>query len=203
MAEDEFREFVEVRYTDLLRTAYLLTGSEHAAEDLVQSALIRAMRRWRDVQEPMAYVRRIMVNERLSRWRRIGSRELLTGMIGDWGRGRDPQTRDVADGVVVRDELLGALNSLPARMRAVLVLRYWEDLSEAQIADLLGCSVGTVKSQASRGLARLRTVLPPPAMDALEATPPPAPARTARPPSTARQPGNRRLPADTIFGRNV
>ncbi|MEO3746115.1 SigE family RNA polymerase sigma factor [Plantactinospora sp. B5E13] len=210
VAEDGFREFVEVRYTDLLRTAYLLTGSTHAAEDLVQSALIRAMRRWRDVQEPMAYVRRIMVNERLSRWRRIGSRELLTGVIGDWGRGREPQTRDVADGVVVRDELLGALNGLPARMRAVLVLRYWEDLSEAQIAELLGCSVGTVKSQASRGLARLRTVLPPPAPDATPlpapasaSGPAPAPARTPLPPSTARQFGNQRLPADTISGRNV
>ncbi|MEE6262223.1 SigE family RNA polymerase sigma factor [Plantactinospora sonchi] len=199
MAEDGFREFVEVRYTDLLRTAYLLTGSEHAAEDLVQNALIRAMRRWRDVEEPMAYVRRIMVNDRLSRWRRIGSRELLAGVIGDWGRGREPHARDVADGVVVRDELLGALNGLPARMRAVLVLRYWEDLSEAQIADLLGCSVGTVKSQASRGLARLRTVLPTPSTDlaTLEVTP-----RTTRPPSAVQGVGDNCLPADTIFGRN-
>lgn len=105
------------------------------------------MRRWRDVQEPMAYVRRIMVNERTRLWRRISSHELLTGAIGDWIFDRGQRVRDVADGVVARDELLGALNRLPVRMRTVLVLRYWEDLSEAQVADLLGCSVGTPKDR--------------------------------------------------------
>ncbi|MGI5214145.1 SigE family RNA polymerase sigma factor [Plantactinospora sp. CA-290183] len=176
MTEDDgFREFVEVRYGDLLRTAYLLTGSRHAAEDLVQNALLRAMRRWAGVREPLAYVRRIMVNERLSLWHRIGSRELLTGMVGEWSRPRAPDDRDLAEGVVVRDELLGALGGLPARMRAVLVLRYWDDLPEAEIADTLGCSVGTVKSQASRGLARLRAVLP------RSADPPPDPLPPATP----------------------
>jgi RNA polymerase sigma-70 factor (sigma-E family) len=156
-----FREFVEIRYADLIRTAYLLTGSRHSAEDLVQIALMRLMRRWRQVSDPMAYVRRIMVNERVSLWHRFGSREFLAGVTGAWRlhaeRGR---SRDVADGVVARDEVLTALRGLPSRMRAVLVLRYWEDLPEAEIAQTLGCSVGTVKSQASRGIARLRELLP-------------------------------------------
>ncbi|MGW4502397.1 SigE family RNA polymerase sigma factor [Micromonospora sp. NPDC004336] len=159
MTDDGFREFVEIRYADLMRTAYLLTGSRHAAEDLVQSALMRVMRRWRQVTDPMAYVRRVMANERNRLWHRWGSREFLAGVTGWWpaGPGRSP---DVADDVVVRDEVLAALRDLPPRMRAVLVLRYWEDLSEAEIARTLDCSVGTVKSQASRGLARLRAVLP-------------------------------------------
>ncbi|GIJ30372.1 DNA-directed RNA polymerase sigma-70 factor [Micromonospora qiuiae] len=161
VTDDGFREFVEIRYADLIRTAYLLTGSRHAAEDLVQSALMRVMRHWRQVNDPVAYVRRIMANERVSLWHRFGSREFLAGVTGAWRlhaeRGR---SSDVANDVVVRDEVLTALQSLPPRMRAVLVLRYWEDLSEAQIAETLGCSIGTVKSQASRGLARLRAVLP-------------------------------------------
>ncbi|WP_433349808.1 SigE family RNA polymerase sigma factor [Micromonospora sp. CA-111912] len=160
MTDDGFREFVEIRYADLLRTAYLLTGSRHAAEDLVQNALMQAMRRWRQVDEPMAYVRRIMVNERVSLWHRFGSREFLAGVTGAWrlhaDRGR---SRDVADDVVVREEVRDALRSLPARTRAVLVLRYWEDLTEAQTAQTLGCSVGTVKSLASRGIGRLRAAL--------------------------------------------
>ncbi|WP_216592566.1 SigE family RNA polymerase sigma factor [Verrucosispora sioxanthis] len=159
MTDDGFREFVEIRYADLVRTAYLLTGSRHAAEDLVQIALMRAMRRWSQVDEPMAYVRRIMVNERTRLWRRFGSRELLAGVTGSWRSPSEPG-RDLAHDVVVRDEMLAALHHLPPRMRAVLVLRYWEDLTEAQIADALGCSVGTVKSQSSRALARLRAVLP-------------------------------------------
>lgn len=163
MTDDGFREFVEIRYADLLRTAYLLTGSRHAAEDLVQNALMKAMRRWRHVDEPMAYVRRIMVNERVSLWHRFGSREFLAGVTGAWRLHADRGlSRDVADDVVVREEVRAALHGLPPRMRAVLVLRYWEDLTEAQTAQTLGCSVGTVKSLASRGIARLRAVLPTP-----------------------------------------
>ncbi|ASW56918.1 SigE family RNA polymerase sigma factor [Plantactinospora sp. KBS50] len=158
MADDGFREFVEVRYADLLRTAYLLTGSRHAAEDLVQSALIRAMRRWSRVEEPMAYLRQIMVNERVNLWRRLSSREFLAGVTGSW-RLRDAPARDLAEDVAQRDEVLAALRGLPPRMRAVLVLRYWNDLSEAQIASTLNCSAGSVKSQLSRGLARLRRAL--------------------------------------------
>ncbi|MEV4541200.1 SigE family RNA polymerase sigma factor [Micromonospora echinaurantiaca] len=156
MDDADFREFVEARYGDLLRTAYLLTGSRDTAQDLVQDALLKVMRHWRTVDEPMAYVRRAMVNERTSRWRRIGLRELLTSVVPDRA---GPDATDV---VAVRDELLAALDRLPARMRAVLVLRYWEDLSEADVAATMGCSVGTVKSQAARGLTRLRAVLHPP-----------------------------------------
>ncbi|MBV1848755.1 SigE family RNA polymerase sigma factor [Catellatospora tritici] len=153
MAEDEFREFVRLRYGDLLRTAYLLTGSLHAAEDLVQSVLLKAYQRWNRLDEPMPYLRRALVNQRISLWRRIGSRELLTGNLPERGRS------DGSQAFAERDELLAALATLPVRMRAVLVLRYWEDQSEVETARLLGCSVGSVKSQASRGLDRLRTVL--------------------------------------------
>lgn len=150
-----FQEFVEFRYADLLRTAYLLTGSRDAAEDLVQAALLTTMRQWRTVADPLAYVRRAMVNKRTSLWRRFGSREVLTDV---------PPDRSMSDGTAGRAdraELLAALGGLPVRMRAVLVLRYWEDMSEVETAQLLGCSVGTVKSQASRGLSRLRDLLRP------------------------------------------
>ncbi|MFR9774909.1 SigE family RNA polymerase sigma factor [Micromonospora sp. MS34] len=153
MDDPEFREFVQVRYADLLRTAYLLTGNRDAAQDLVHEALLKVMRHWRRVDEPMAYVRRAMVNERTSRWRRVGLRELLTSTVPERAG------PDSTEGVVVRDELLAALDRLPVRMRTVLVLRYWEDLPETEVAAVMGCSLGTVKSQAARGLARLREVL--------------------------------------------
>ncbi|SBT45345.1 SigE family RNA polymerase sigma factor [Micromonospora auratinigra] len=153
MADPEFRDFVTARYADLLRTAYLLTGDRDAAQDLVHESLVKVMRHWRRLDEPMAYVRRTMVNERTSRWRRLGLRELLTAAVPDRA-GPDP-----TDVVAVRDELLAALDRLPVRMRTVLVLRYWEDLPEAEVAALMGCAPGTVKSQAARGLARLRDVL--------------------------------------------
>ncbi|MBB5872445.1 RNA polymerase sigma-70 factor (sigma-E family) [Allocatelliglobosispora scoriae] len=153
MTEDGFREFVEVRYTELLRTAFLLTGRIEAAEDLVQSSLLNAMGRWSSIDEPMAYLRRAMVNQRTSIWRRFGSRELLVGSVPDRARPDEAGLR------AERDELVAALRRLPPKMRAVLVLRYWEDLSEAETAEIIGVSVGTVKSQASRGLARLREAL--------------------------------------------
>jgi RNA polymerase sigma-70 factor (sigma-E family) len=150
---DGFREFFELRYGELLRTAYLLTGSSHAAEDLVQSVLLKAMDRWDSISEPLPYVHRMMVNQRISIWRRIGSRELLTDILPT------PVAPDSVDRLAQRDELLSALDKLPARTRAVLVLRFWLDLSEADTAAMLGCAVGTVKSQSSRGLARLREIL--------------------------------------------
>jgi len=153
---DDFRDFVRIRYGDLLRTAYLLTGSSHAAEDLVQSALLRSMRRWEHIDEPMAYLRRAMVNQQVNLWRRISSHEVLSAVLPE---GRTAVRPDQTEAVAQRDELLKALGKLPVRMRAVLVLRYWEDLSETETAQILGCAPGTIKSQASRGLARLRTVL--------------------------------------------
>jgi RNA polymerase sigma-70 factor (sigma-E family) len=149
---DSFAQFVAVRYTELLRTAYLLTGSSHAAEDLVQSCLLNVMPRWHDVDDPMSYLRRAMVNQRTSFWRRV-RRELLSA------RPPESQVPDPSGGLADRTTLVAELARLPKQMRAVLVLRYWEDLSEAETADLLGCSVGSVKSQASRGLARLRALL--------------------------------------------
>jgi len=150
---DDFPDFVRTRYGDLLRTAYLLTGSLPAAEDLVQSALMRGMRRWSTIDDPMAYLRRAMVNQRTNIWRRLGSREVVTAAAP-----AGASVPDHGDRVVNRVALLSALGTLPVRMRAVLVLRYWEDLSETETARVLGCSAGTVKSQASRGLVRLRGV---------------------------------------------
>jgi RNA polymerase sigma-70 factor (sigma-E family) len=154
--EAGFAEFVAARYDDLLRTAYLLTGSAVDAEDLVQSALLRVMRGWRRVDDPMAYVRRTMANLHISRWRRHRARELLMAVL--------PERRATDDipAVAERDALLRGLRSLPPRTRAVIVLRYWVDLSEVDAAAVLNCSVGSVKSQASRGLARLRNQLEPP-----------------------------------------
>ena len=151
-----FEEFVQGCSPRLFRTALLLAGQDRAAaEDLLQLALERAYRHWGRVcrsGDPERYVRRILVNAANDRWRRASG-----GPSGRWvlvtlARWR----RDQADVVAERDFLIRALAGLPPRQRTVLVLRYYNDLSEAEIADALGCSVGTVKSQASRGLARLR-----------------------------------------------
>lgn len=150
--ESTFANFVALRYGDLLRTAYLLTGSHHAAEDLVQASLLKALPRWDGIAEPMTYLRRVMVNQRVSWWRRL-RRELVRPAVPDSVAPDDVGT------ATDRAVILAALAGLPPRMRAVLVLRYWEDLTEVQTAAVLGCSVGTVKAQASRGLARLRSIL--------------------------------------------
>jgi RNA polymerase sigma-70 factor (sigma-E family) len=163
VADDEFRHFVEARYPALLRTAHLLAGSRENAEDVLQTALLAAMPGWRHVEQPEAYLRRAMVNELVGRWRRRVV-EVLTAVL--------PERAAPRDDPELRDELWTALGRLPARMRAVLVLRYWEDLSEAQTAELLGCTTGSVKSQASRGLARLREALSVPARACLTRTTP-------------------------------
>lgn len=150
---DGFKEFVETRYMDLLRIGFLLTGSAHDAEDLVQGSLVKLMRRWDRVENPYAYLRRTMVNQHLTWWRRVVRRETVTGDLPESATG------DPAEGVVQRQELASALRSLAPRTRAVVVLRYVVDLPEAEVAEILDCSLGTVKSQASRGLARLRDVL--------------------------------------------
>jgi RNA polymerase sigma-70 factor (ECF subfamily) len=155
-AETDYREFVTARSPALLGTAYLLTGDMGIAEDLLQTSLMQVYRHWGRLYaggDPEAYVRRVLVNQRISWWRRRRVAEEPTGEL--------PEI-PVPDGVgtlVERDELWRALQQLPPRVRAVLVLRYWEDQSEAETARLLNCTVGTVKSQASRGLHRLREVL--------------------------------------------
>ena len=156
-----FEDFVRARSSSLLRTAFLLTGQNLAeAEDLLQIALERAYRHWRrisGIDEPELYVRRIMVNASADRRRWLARRpERPVPVIPDGHWVSDP-----AAGVAERDFLLQALAGLPPRQRAVLVLRYFDDLSEAETARMLGCSVGTVKSQAARGLARLREVTEP------------------------------------------
>ncbi len=150
-----FAEFVAARQMSLSRIAYLLTGDHHAAQDLVQSSLVKLARHWRRIStggDPEAYLRRIMVNER-----------------NTWWRGRPPEPvdpvperagRDESSHLATRTSLMAALRALPPRQRAVIVLRYYADLTEAQTADALGCAVGTVKSQTHAALARLRQLLP-------------------------------------------
>jgi RNA polymerase sigma-70 factor (sigma-E family) len=154
-SEAHFRAFVEARSGALLGTAYLLTGDPYRAQDLLQSALVKAYGHWGRIRaggsaEP--YVRRIMLNEQRSWWR--ARREFPVAEVPDRAAvGADPA------GLAERDAVWRALQQLPPRTRAVLVLRYWEDLSEAETAQILDCSVGSVKSQASRGLRRLAQVL--------------------------------------------
>lgn len=147
----DFEEFVRGRSTALLRTAYLLTGDRGHAEDLLQGVLERMARRWPSIVDSReAYARRALVNAATNRWRRRGPAQV------ELTERHHLFVPDVSARVAVRDQLMTGLMSLPPRQRAVLVLRYFEDLSEAETANVLDCSVGTVKSQASRGLERLR-----------------------------------------------
>jgi RNA polymerase sigma-70 factor (sigma-E family) len=156
----DFDQFVAAHVDDLLRTAYLIVWDDGEAEDIVQECLLKVARRWprvRRMEHPRAYARRILVNLALDDARRRAQRrgELEPGI---------PESLFAVDplpALETRAELLQALGRLHERQRAVLVLRYFNDLTEAQVADLLGCSPGTVKSSASRGLARLREALQP------------------------------------------
>ncbi|GAA1643571.1 SigE family RNA polymerase sigma factor [Actinoplanes couchii] len=151
--DDGFPEFVRQQWGPLLRSAYLLTGDRSHAEDLVQAALEKTHRKWRKVaamDAPTAYVYRVMVNTATS-WRRRRSWGEIPQLPADTARADDPYEQ-----IEHRQQLYAALRKLPPKMRAVLVLRYFQDMSEADTADIMGCSVGSVKSQASRGLQRLR-----------------------------------------------
>lgn len=144
-----FEEFAVARSSALLRTAFLLTQDGHLAEDLLQTALAKAWRSWSKIDgSPEAYVRRILVNTYSSWWRRKWNGETPTEEL--------PETehRDADAGQAI--ELRSALARLPKRQRAVIVLRFYEDLTEAEAARLLNCSIGTVKSQTSKALAKLR-----------------------------------------------
>jgi len=149
-----FAQFVETRQRALQRTAWLLTGDWALAEDLVQTALARSWPRWERIRrrdDPEVYVRRAMVNTWLS-WRRRrwwGEQPWRTVPDG-------PAAGDLAAEAAARAAVRGALAGLSDRQRAVLVLRVFDDLSEAQVAQVLGCAVGTVKSTMARALARLR-----------------------------------------------
>lgn len=155
---DSFEKFVEASSARLFTTARLLTGGDRAeAEDLLQAAYERAYRHWARIcrrSEPERYVRQILVNASVDRWRLLRRRREVP-LLADIEAGTKDSARVIDD----RDLLLRGLAGLPPRQRAVLVLRYFEDLPEAQIAAVLGCTVGTVKSQAARGLARLRAAV--------------------------------------------
>lgn len=151
-----FDDFVATRSARLLRTAYLLTHDRALAEDLVQTSLAKAWFAWGRIEgQPEAYVRRIMVNTYSSWWRRRWNGEEATADLPERAAGAGHRPGE--DGRVDdRTDLWRALARLPKRQRAVVVLRFYEDLSEAETAEIMQCSVGTVKSQASRALAKLR-----------------------------------------------
>lgn len=152
--ERTFREFVTARWAWLVQRAYLVTGDHGRAEDLVQSSLERMHKNWRQVDVPDAYALRVMMNLAMSNGRR--RRFLEIPVL----RTPEVTAADTTSEIDVRQQVWQALRHLPVRMRAVLVLRYLDDLSESETARILGCGAGTVKSQTSRALARLRQVVP-------------------------------------------
>ena len=155
-----YEDFVAARLPSILRYATALTGSPPLAEDVVQEVLVRVQSRWRRisaVERPEAYVRRMVLNEYLGWRRRRSSREVA--LPPETMEGLAPRVADPALAHGDSDQLRRALALLPRRQRAVLVLRFYEGLSDAEIAVDLGCATGTVRSHASRALAALRTAL--------------------------------------------
>ncbi|WP_078856355.1 SigE family RNA polymerase sigma factor [Streptomyces sp. NBRC 109706] len=151
--ESDFRAYMAARWPALLRTAYLLTGNHHDAEDLAQTALTKACARWKRVRradDPDAYVWRVLINANVDRFRRRRVREWLTDRFPERAES------DSAEQIAARGVLLPALERLTPRQRAAVVLRYLDDRSETEVARLLGTGVGTVRSHTARGLAKLR-----------------------------------------------
>jgi RNA polymerase sigma-70 factor (sigma-E family) len=156
-SHDEFQEFVAARRTTLLRAAMMLTGDRADAEDLLQAALAKTYLAWDRINERAAlegYVRRVMVNINISWWRRRRLEEYPTDDLPEL------PVADHARGSDLRDVVVRLLGRLSTRQRAAVVLRYYEDLTETEIAETLGVSVGTVKSTVSRAMARLREEAP-------------------------------------------
>ncbi|WP_223837747.1 SigE family RNA polymerase sigma factor [Streptomyces venezuelae] len=152
----EFAEFAQAVYPRMLRTALLLAADRDTAQDLTQTALLKVYLAWsrrRGWEDPVAYARRVLVNVHGSWWRRRWRGELPHGVLPDRA-GPDPQR-----GWGQRVDLSRAMATLPRDQRTVLVLRFYEDLSIAETAELIGCSIGTVKSRTARGLAHLRDSL--------------------------------------------
>jgi RNA polymerase sigma-70 factor (sigma-E family) len=149
-AAEGFDAFVVARSRQLLRMAYLLTHDHALAEDLVQTALAKAWFAWGRIEgdDPDPYVRKVMVNTYASWWRRRWNGEQSTDVVPDVG--------EVVGGAEDRTDLWVALRRLPKRQRAVIVLRFYEDLTEVETARVLDCTVGTVKRHSSRALAKLR-----------------------------------------------
>ncbi|MFE4519359.1 SigE family RNA polymerase sigma factor [Kitasatospora sp. NPDC056783] len=153
----DFEEFVAACGPKLLRVAWLLTGDPHQAEDLLQTALAKVWPKWARIapDRPEAYLRKVLVNCHVSRWRRRWTGELPHGELPEPPPGVDPY-----DEVVLGQVVAEAVRSLPPRQRAVVVLRFFEDLGVEETAEILRCSTGTVKSQTHRALAALRGRLP-------------------------------------------
>lgn len=149
-----FEEFVAGHGPHLLRLSFALCGDRQRAEDCVQEALEKVYVRWKRLDDPAPYARQVVLNATRDTWRRFGRRERHVDRVPD------APVADASGQVDDRDALLRALDTLPHGQRAVLLLRFWEDLSEADTARALDCSVGTVKSQTHRGLRRLREALP-------------------------------------------
>jgi RNA polymerase sigma-70 factor (sigma-E family) len=152
--ERGFAGFVRTNTGALLRTAYLLTGSACAAEELVQDALVRLYPKWDKVEAaevPIAYVRRSLTNTFLNEKRRPSSRELVLDVLPE-----TPDPRNATDQLADRDEIWALLRTLPDRQRAALVMRFFHDLPDGEIAAALGCRIGTVRSLISRGLSSMR-----------------------------------------------
>ncbi len=156
--EADFEEFVVFRGHALLRFAYLLTGDQYLAEDLTQEALVRAHRRWSYIERasPEPYLRKAIVRQYLSWRRRRSSSETTVANLPD----RPDPSKEI-DRVAERDELWSLLRTLPRAQRAVLVLRYYEDLADRDIAEILRCSESTVRVHAFKALKRLRAASPP------------------------------------------
>lgn len=168
VSDREFADYVAARAPSLLRFGYLVTGSEDAAHDAVQSALTSAWGRWEQISsggDPDRYLRRAVVNAHISAWRRFRRREspvaevAATSAAPDGGLARPDPTGDPAEAVIRHDAVWRVCRALPDRQRAAVVLRFYEDCDYAEIATILGCTEATVRSHVHRGLAALRAEL--------------------------------------------
>ena len=187
----EFRQFVSARSAALLRTAYLLVGDWAHAEDVLQTALTKTYLAWRrlgEIEAVEAYARRVLVTTATSWWRRRWHGERPTAVMPD------RPTPDVIEAHIERQVLWRYVHALPARQRAVLVLRFYEDLTEVETARVLGVAVGTVKSQCARALATLRARL------AAEGVEPAAPGPAPRSGPTVPSPAG---PSEPVMERNA
>lgn len=155
-ARRRFGEFAEHRTPALIRVAYLLTGNQHTAEDLVQSALTKTLARWESVrhEDPEGYVRTVMYREQVSRWRQRRYHVALADLPAE------PPGPDQHEQTDLRISMREAIMRLSPMQRTILVLRYYEDLTETQVAAVLDCSVGTVRSRTHRAVNKLRQLLP-------------------------------------------
>jgi RNA polymerase sigma-70 factor (sigma-E family) len=165
--EDRFTDFVRAHSATLFRTAYLMTGDYQRAEDLLQTTLVRIYQRWPRVgamDRPVGYARKVLVSQAVSWWRRHSSHELAL-VLRD-----EPSWGGLMDEVAEHERVWRAVLSLPPRQRAVTVLRYYEDLTEAQIAETLGMAPGTVKSHSHAAARRLADLLGEPAVPPAQAT---------------------------------